>query len=444
MSTKIEDIVNNKLCVGCGLCVSESTSSKMEWNDQGFLVPKLTGDFSDRAIKLCPFNSNPDLEVEDEDRIASIFQGSVKNVDEKIGRYENTFVGYSNEFRRTSSSGGIATYVFYELLKSKIVDYLFIVKEVGGTYEYQWFSSSEEIVDISKTRYLPVTLENLFKEIDQKDGKVAVSGVACFVKAIRLKQYYNPEYRKKIPFIVGIICGGLKSRFFTEFLARKSGIVDSYKKPNYRLKDEDSTAVDYSFGAYDNRDELHTVKMRTLGDMWGTGYFKSNACDFCTDVTTELADISLGDAWIDPYRKEGLGNSVIITRNSIADKIISDGIARGSLMVTPLSVTEIYKSQSGSFNHRQGGVGVRMKILKVLRRVNIFPKVRARFVTQSNLEFSLVQLGRIRVRELSLKYWNESSDLLTFDKKMSLALLLLRIETKIYKKLTRFRGRWKK
>jgi coenzyme F420-reducing hydrogenase beta subunit len=42
--------------------------------------------------------------------------------------------------------------------------------------------------------------------------------------------------------------------------------------------------------------------------MWGTGLFKSNACDFCDDVTTELADVSL-DAWI-PYNKDGLGNSV--------------------------------------------------------------------------------------------------------------------------------------
>ena len=37
------------------------------------------------------------------------------------------------------------------------------------------------------------------------------------------------------------------------------------------------------------------IKMSLLGDMWGTGLFKANACDFCDDVTA-VKDISLGDA----------------------------------------------------------------------------------------------------------------------------------------------------
>lgn len=51
--------------------------------------------------------------------------------------------------------------------------------------------------------------------------------------------------------------------------------------------------------------------MRNLGDMWGTGLFKLNACDFYDDVTTELADISLGDAWLKPYDSDGAGNNII-------------------------------------------------------------------------------------------------------------------------------------
>ena len=353
-------------------------------------------------------------------------------------------MGYSREFRVSSSSGGIATYIFRELLERKAVDHLFIVKEVGGSYEYQWFSSVDDIRQISKTRYIPVSLEQLFREIDTKEGKVAVSGVACFVKAIRLKQHYYPEYRIKIPVIVGIICGGLKSRFFTEFLAQKSGVFGAFSRQDYRIKSEKSTAVDYRFGAYDKDLDLHTVRMQTLGDMWGTGFFKSNACDFCTDVTTELADISLGDAWINPYKKDGLGNSVIITRNRLMDKLITEGGARGQLDVQPLTKEEIYKSQSGSFNHRQGGTGARISILRSSKKPRVFPYVRERFVTPARIEFWLVQLGRIKIREKSLKYWKNLQNISGFDKKMELPLLLLRIETKLYKKITRIREKWEK
>lgn len=87
----------------------------------------------------------------------------------------------------------------------------------------------------------------MFREIDDKKGKVAVSGVACFIKAIRLKQYYKPEYKEKIPFLVGIICGGLKSSFFTDYLAQKTGIKGRYTKQDYRIIDVNSLSSDYAF-----------------------------------------------------------------------------------------------------------------------------------------------------------------------------------------------------
>src|SRR5690554_1145814 len=241
MSYNIEDIVENELCVGCGICISESKTSKMIWNKDGFLVPLLDNSFNENAIKLCPFNPSPEKEVEDEDILASRIFPNTKQNDFKIGRFENTYIGYANSYRETSSSGGVATYVFEKLLRNNIVNHLFIVKEINGAYEYQWFDNIDKIKEISKTRYIPVTMENLFKEIDSKQGKVAVSGVACFIKAIRLKQHYYPHYKEKIPFLVGIICGGLKSRFFTDYLAQNSGIVGKYGNQEYRIKDKNSS-----------------------------------------------------------------------------------------------------------------------------------------------------------------------------------------------------------
>src|SRR5690606_12234195 len=181
MNYTITDIVKNELCTGCGLCISESSSSKMVWDENGFLVPDIQHSFSEKAIKLCPFNPSPDNDAQDEDVLAEEFFIESTHIDRQIGRFENTYVGYAKQHRKTSSSGGISTYIFEQLLTQRIVDHLFIVKEISGTYEYQWFNNVEQIKQISKTRYIPVTLENLFKEIDTKDGTVGVSGVACFV-----------------------------------------------------------------------------------------------------------------------------------------------------------------------------------------------------------------------------------------------------------------------
>lgn len=98
--------------------------------------------------------------------------------------------------------------------------------------------------NISKTRYYPVTLASLFTTLTTIEDTVAISGVACFIKAIRLKQHFYPELKEKIPFLTGIICGGLKSRYYSDYLAQNSGCVDEYTHPEYRVKNTKSYALD--------------------------------------------------------------------------------------------------------------------------------------------------------------------------------------------------------
>lgn len=438
MSCQIKDIVENNLCTGCGICISESSSSKMIWNDYGFIVPKLDNSFNEKAIKVCPFNLSPDEDVQNEDKLADIFLKDSQHINDKIGRFENTYVGYANQFRENSSSGGIATYVFEQLLKQQIVQHLFVVKEINGTYQYLWFNNSEQIKQISKTRYIPVTLEKLFKEVDSKEGKVAVSGVACFVKAIRLKQHYNSQYKEKIPFIIGIICGGLKSRFFTDYLVQKVGIEGEYKKQDYRIKDAKSTASDYSFGAFNTKEEFRQIKMRTVGDMWGSGMFKSNACDFCDDVTTELADVSLGDAWLNPYTKDGLGTSVIITRTKIADQLIKEGINNQLLTVDELSTEMLELSQAGSFKHRH--LGLKYRIAQMKKQSKLFPNNRKRFLKNIPFEFKIVQYYRMKIRKQSLILWKKSQSITEFEHDMSSKKQKLFKLTSVYHRIQKLRG----
>jgi len=440
MSVSIKDIVENDLCVGCGICVSESVSSKMIWNEYGFLVPELDGLFNDLAIKVCPFNSEPDSDVSDEDKLAAIYLSDSSFKDERIGRYEKTYVGYSNNYRASSSSGGIATYIFEQLLQQGYVDHLFIVKEINGNYSYQWFNNVNQIREISKTRYIPVSLDRLFVEIDSKKGKVAVSGVACFIKAIRLKQYVRPEYKEKIPFLVGIICGGLKSSFFTDYLVQKSGIHGAFSKQEYRIKDPNSTASDYSFGAYSNENTFHEMKMRSVGDMWGTGLFKANACDYCDDVTTELADISLGDAWLSPYSSEGMGTSVIVTRTKFADKLIQSGISSKLLEVHNLSLELFKKSQAGSFKHRQSAELFRLRKRK--KHDKLLPFKREKFFVSIPSEFQFVQSQRMKLRMKSLEIWKQNPLVEEFESAIGSYKLNLKIRTRLYHFAQNLRSRF--
>lgn len=433
----IAQVVDNDMCIGCGLCTYKCASSAltMGWNKQGFLIPELTGDCDNDAacISVCPFNPTPNESVKNETVLAESFLSEGTRIEEKLGRLIGIYAGYSNEFRETSSSGGIATYIFDQLLDKGIVDHVFSVRasdEAGTHYQYKVASNKAELRNSAKTKYYPVTLATVLPELNKLEGKVAIVGIACFVKAIRLAQHYDVALQKKIPFIAGIICGGVKSKFFTEYLASKAEAnPERIQSPDFRIKDVTSTAGNYSFGCEDVASgEYKKIKMREVGDMWGTGLFKANACDFCDDVVTELADISLGDAWLEPYSQDGRGTSVIITRSPLAETLMQEGVASSALKLEPLSPDRMRASQQGSYNHRHNGLYVRVKVAQK-KGISIPEK---RYGKHSiSLDATLVQKLRRVSRKKSLEVWSQTPTALEFDKEMHRVLLSLRLATRV-------------
>lgn len=418
-------------CSGCGICVAESRGTlAMGWDADGFLVPRETGrgPVPPAAVRVCPFNPAPDPAVADEDALAALFLPDAPQHDARAGRFIGSYIGYSRRFRPTSSSGGIATHVLDRLLARGDVDILFVVESDGaGGYRYQAVTRTADITAMSKTRYYPVSLDRLMEVIATTEGRVAITGVACFIKAVRLKQHHDPVWRERVAFMVGIICGGLKSRSYTDFLAQSAGIAGAYTAPQYRVKNPKSTAQNYAFAATDAAGAVRSIRMRELGDMWGSGLFKSAACDFCTDVLTELADISVGDAWLPKYRPDGMGNSVVVTRSPLADAIIREGMASGDLAMEAVPVGQIVQSQSGGVNHKQNTIALRAAAAAAAGLP--VPQLRARLLTPVSAPEALVQAARARTRAQSLRVWRETGDSAAFSRRMRARLAALKALT---------------
>lgn len=434
----IAKVVENDLCVGCGACVQACPSKALDinWNDYGFLVATSNDNDCDAGgscIEVCPFNPEPGLDYKNENGLAAIFLDTARKHHAKIGRYNAIYAGYSNKYRETSSSGGVATFIYEKLFDKGLIDHVVTVGESTSTdayYQYNIVSSKAELLQISKTRYHPVTLATALQKIKQLDGKVAISGIGCFIKAIRLAQDKDPDLKEKISFTVGIICGGLKSKFFTDYLASSTGAtLSDYSKPEYRVKDAASTAMNYGFSCVDNpSNTTKLIKMREVGDMWGSGLFKANACDFCDDVTTELADISLGDAWLPPYNQDGNGHNVIVSRGLIIDQILLEGQASGELELESLTQERFLASQQGSFNHRHDGMSTRIDMAKRTGAVTPPKRVGKKKLP---LYLKLVQVSRRRTRAKSLEVWAKYQNAPEFDRHMRPELLKLKLITKL-------------
>src|SRR5690554_730611 len=174
-----DSVIKQDLCIGCGACFypTQQGNLKMQWNKEGFLTP--TSDqpqtITEDSLKVCPFNPFPDDEVRTENELSSLFLQDAPHKHPRIGRYTNTYVGYSNKYRLTSSSGGIATYLVDKLLADDIVDAVITVKEGKGTfYEYSVVRSTDELLASSKTRYYPVSLSTVMDELKNSGERFAI------------------------------------------------------------------------------------------------------------------------------------------------------------------------------------------------------------------------------------------------------------------------------
>lgn len=366
----LKNVIDNDYCSGCGLCAALDKRYTMEYDENGCI--KANYQKSDSAMfpveKVCPFSNQSKNETE----LGEIIFGGTEKIqyDTHVGFFLNTFVGNVKDdtYRLNGSSGGIGSWVTDKLLLSKKIDGVIHVKENtdgsnGSMYSYQVSYSIEETRQGAKTKYYPIELSEVVRKI-RGDGKsYAVVGVPCFIKAIRSACIQDPILSNQIRYTIGLVCGHLKSRLFSEAIGWECGIEpDNLEKVDFRKKLEGRKASDYGvevFGTVNGQSESKIVPTRSLSTTnWGLSYFKYNSCDYCDDVLAELADITIGDAWLPEFEQDSKGTNIIVIRNKEIMDLFEEN--ESEVQLKEVSKEDIIKSQAGGFRHRREGLEYRL------------------------------------------------------------------------------------
>src|SRR5207253_6440765 len=93
---------------------------------------------------------------------------------------------------------------------------------------------------------------------------------------------------------------------------------------------------------------------------WGAGFFQNPACNWCDDVVAETADISFGDAWVEPYSSDGRGTNVVIVRTRELHGLIENARANGHLQLEPVDADFVIQTQAAGLRHRRDGLAYRL------------------------------------------------------------------------------------
>jgi coenzyme F420-reducing hydrogenase beta subunit len=322
-------------------------------------------------LRVCPFSD----ETGDEDQLAGSLFPDARHHSTGTGKYIQCYVGRVSEedVYRSSSSGGLSRWLLAELLERNIVDYVVNVvprpehATEGPLFTYAIHDSAEQVMKHSaKSAYYPVELSGMLRMIADQPGRYAVTGVPCFIKALRNIAQADERYRERIKYTCGVICGHQKSTWYAEMIGWQLGVApENLGGIDFRVKIPGARANEKGVQAWSNGGNPGNgpkIVQEIFGTTYAHGFFKNPACDFCDDVTAELADISFGDAWLPDYLNHG--TSLVIVRNQVIAEIIKDGIHRSELRLEEIDALAAEAAQAGGLRDRREGLSYRLAVRK--------------------------------------------------------------------------------
>ena len=347
----IEEVVKNNLCTGCATCVSLCPRSAIELikdNSKGIYLPRLNENECNQCgtcFDVCPGHA-----VNFKELNLEIFGKEPE--DALIGNYLNCYTGHASDYdiRYNSASGGLVTQLLIFALEEGIIDGALVTRmKRDNPLEPEPFiaKTREEIIEASKSKYCPVPANLALKEIlDSKKGeKFAVVGLPCHLHGIRKAEQINKKLKEKIVLCIGIFCGGMPNFVGTEFLLRR-----------LKLQNKDIVMLNYRGEGWAGKmllklrnNKTKVIPYPAYWDGFGS-FFYPFRCTLCSDWTSELADISFGDAWLpEIVERDKIGTSLIITRNEESSSILQQMISESKIELNEITRNKVAISQRGMF-----------------------------------------------------------------------------------------------
>lgn len=327
----VHQVVENDLCNGCGLCASLFYAKvSMCINPEGFLRPIQHEELESKEETLFA-KSCPGINVEQK-RLQN------HNYNTIWGPIKNLLVGHATDEEvrfRGSSGGGISGFAQY-LLSEKIVDFVLHT----GASQYSPLHNDttrslnrSDIIHKAGSRYSPSSPLIEIKKYLAEDRKFAFVGKPCDIVGLKNYLHECPQHKDKVVVFISFMCAGIPSINGTkEILNRFNVNINDVKSIQYR-----GEGWPGKFKVVDRKNNEHKI---SYNESWGTVLNRhlQFRCKICPDGTGEFADVTFADAWEEsengyPSFEEKAGESLIITRTTVGQRLIKEAIGKNFLVI---------------------------------------------------------------------------------------------------------------
>ncbi|MBD3255447.1 MAG: 4Fe-4S dicluster domain-containing protein [Candidatus Lokiarchaeota archaeon] len=307
----MKEIVRTGICTECGTCAA--VCPVLEW-DHVTAQPKLIGKCTGCGIcyNQCPRTITDPIQL-----MGEFKNGYVANTDipEVIG----------------GQDGGTVTSILCYLFDEHLIDAAIVtMKDPNNPWHpvAQIVTTKEDAIKSSGSIYThSQTVDALMDAIREDYRSIAFVGTPCNIDAVD-KMMSSPS---------GML------RFFMRAHILKIGLfcMDSFSPETlYPMFEKDGidlqkvSKMDINKGKFHlyYEDQEEPVKSYTIRSLHK---YKSSSCNFCTDLTAENADISVGSVG------SGANKNTVFARTGIGAEIIEDAAEKGYLTIEPYNAINL-------------------------------------------------------------------------------------------------------
>ena len=371
----VETITANGLCTGCGLCAGVGAQSNpafaMEDTVQGYRRP----------VSLRPATREEEALVDavcPGARIAHDTERMEADYHPVWGPMIATRLGWSTDpdLRRNASSGGALSAILTHLLASGEVDYVVQTAANKASPIRNALTVStgrDDVFRAAGSRYAPSSpLEDIGARLSAP-GRFVFVGKPCDVAGLRQLARVDPRVDEKVPFMLAFMCAGVPSYRGTSALLKEMGVEDESAVAAFRYRGDGWPG--FATAALSDGRKF-TMDYDTS---WGTilNRHLQFRCKICPDGIGEFADIVCADGWHcddhgNPLFDEQDGRSLVLTRTTKGEALLSRAVAAGGLATEPTQISQIMHMQP--FQARRKGL-----VLSRLAAMTLVSRRRPRF-----------------------------------------------------------------
>jgi coenzyme F420 hydrogenase subunit beta len=383
------DDIDPRTCTQCGACVSICPAGVITTCGQEVQLQD-----GCTECGLC-YEFCPGREM-DFGALSETYLGNPPD-DPLLGHFRRLSVAQatSKEVRERGASGGVVTALLLHLLETNQMQ-----GALGVTTDRDrpWASratllrSMEEVRQAAQSKYSLVSLAALLRSARRQPGSIVVVGLPCHVHALRRLQRLG-SYRAKFPLSIGLFCGFNLLPGATDHLIVKTG-----------LNKEQVVALEYRGGDWpggllfrSRNGEQRFIPKSSYG--YVNLAYVPRRCLACPDLTNELADLSVGDTWLEEYAG---GWSTVICRSPQGEQLLAEAADAGVLRVQDISRQDLLRSHGHLLAYKKEGYFVRQRWLQVpLSYTLMRPRIsRRRWVEQSLLLAVILALSNRPARAM--------------------------------------------